>query len=332
MENTDRNIGESGSVSLEAAIAVPMFFFFMFGIISLLHYSALYFITANAALNASEKLSSDACIFYESGLDNLKDDVRRKAVSLLPTDGASGDIVSYLAGTAFEKLESGAVEAVMFEVFKHELKNELESSGIPIDAEVVMLLGSSFFENGNEFRLCVRTKSNYLIPNIFTGRKGVTVDYIVEGNAWLYGGCPRYKAEDINVWDLEPLERGRVLEEVFGSNLPEMFPVIDIFDRKTGEAAMIVSCDVTAPTYRSFEKVKAVITKAASKLSSFGGGESGGVTVRENEIRSKRLIVIFPDNVADEYIGKVLELNLLCVSEYKINLEVIFYQHSEAYE
>ncbi len=323
---------DKGSVSIEAAIALPIFGFFVLALVSLIQYQALYLITANACITAAEKLSCDACIFYNSGLDSLKKDVRDKAVDLLPGDLASEQISTVLAGVAFDKIESAACESVMFTVFENEFENELRKSGFPMKADVVSLVGSSFFENGTEFSLKVRTKSDYLLPNIFTGKKGIAVDYEVKGDAWLYGGCPRYSVNDINVWELSNFRRGRVLEEIYGANLPSMFPVIDKFDSRTGECVMLLSIDATAPSYSDYENLRKTVFGNAKKLKDFNGGRLDDTVVEPWDIKSKKIILILPDNVAKSKAKELMDLTLGCVAKYGIKVEISFYQHSYVYE
>lgn len=321
-----------GSLSLEAAIIIPVFCAFVLFLVSILQYYALYVVTANACISSAEKLSGDVSIFYNLGLDSLDARVRTKAVELLPEDGISGQIAAVLAGKAIDSVESAAFEAVMKTAVENELQKEIERSGIPIEAHVISLIGSSFLENGGEMKLCVRTGSDYLFPNFVTGNKGVKVDYSLSFDGWLYGGCPRYKVSDINVWELHNFERGRVLEELYGGNLPDKFPVIDIFDKKTGECFMIVSVDTTAPTYRSYENLRKLVSENADRLSSFKGGDCDGVKITEAQIRSKKIILVIPDNEALTRMKDIVNTVISCSMSYNVNIEVSIYQHSYAYE
>ena len=81
--------------------------------------------------------------------------------------------------------------------------------------------------------------------------QGIETVCRVSGNGWLYGGTTRYTVGDINVWELSNLKRGKVIEEVFGSNLPEFFPAVDLYDERSKTVTAFVSIDVTSPHYRS---------------------------------------------------------------------------------
>ena len=334
MRHINCNPDESeGSISIEGAITSVFFSFTVFFLIGMLQYFCLYYMTANAAIAASEKLACDSCIFYKSGLESLKESVRRKAMDCLPEDGLSGKIANELASVAFSKIESGAWTAVMEGVLAEELEKERVKSGLPFKAEVVSMAGSEFYERGNEFTVRVYTKSDYIFPVIFGRGNGVRAFFCLKGNGWLYGGCSRYTIDEINVWELPPLKRGRVLEEIYGSNLPSFFPVIDIIDRKTGVVTMLYSIDGTAPTYNSERELLRKVLKMAEKLAAFEEGECDGVVVKKKEVKSRKMILILPDNLNGvENAEKLLRISNECMVKCGITVEVSCYQHSYEYE
>ncbi len=334
MRHINCNPDESkGSISIEGAITSVFFSLTVFFLIGMLQYFCLYYMTANAAIAASEKLACDSCIFYKSGLESLKESVRRKAMECLPEDGLSGKIANELASVAFSKIESGAWTAVMEGVLSEELEKERVKSGLPFKAEVVSMAGSEFYERGNEFTVRVYTKSDYIFPVIFGRGNGVRAFFCLKGNGWLYGGCSRYTIDEINVWELPSLKRGRVLEEIYGSNLPSFFPVIDIIDRKTGVVTMLYSIDGTAPTYNSERELLRKVLKMAEKLAAFEEGECDGVVVKKKEVKSRKMILILPDNLNGvENAEKLLRISNECMVKCGITVEVSFYQHSYEYE
>jgi len=332
MESTDWYLKNKGSISLEAAIVIPIFCFLVFGLVSVIQYYTLYFATANACITSAEKLGADSYIFFELGLDSLEDTVKSKILSVLPDGGIAGDLSSQLSSYAVDGLESSLFSLAMKPVIQNELDKEIKKTGIPISAKVVSLLGSNIFERGSEYRLCVRTRSDYLFPNIFTGKKGVYVDYIIKGNAWLYGGISKFKDSGINVWALSNFQRGKAIEKEFGSNLPEFFPVIDIYDRITGQCVMIASIDNSSPTNRDFGNFKKQVLSFAKKLSEFEGGETENVKISKDDIKSKKLKLIVPDNHFMELVERSIELVNRCALDYHVQLEIFQFQHSYVYE
>ena len=320
-------------VSIEAALILPLvtglFFVFMCVMQALCFRAAV----SNAALTVSEKISADSVIFCKSGFNNLKENVRTKALSMLPDDGVAGEIASKLGDAAFSKIESAAWSAVITPVLEAEIKKEIEKSGFDMDVYSVSLAGSSFYEDGNGFELRARCGTHYIFPFFFGNRRGIETVCRVRGNGWLYGGTTRYTVGDINVWELSNLKRGKVIEEVFGSNLPEFFPAVDLYDERSKTVTAFVSIDVTSPHYRSEANLRKAVFSHASKLSGFNGGECDGVTIKAGDVRYRKILLILPDNAADpEYANLLLNLSIDCGLRYGVSVESTFYQHSSVYE
>jgi RHS repeat-associated protein len=94
------------------------------------------------------------------------------------------------------------------------------------------------------------------------------------------------------VWSLNALERGRVLEKIFGQNLPGNFPVIDRF--ANGIATSIKSLNLGAKTYQNAANLSRVLTGCVNKVSVFGGRSWAGVTIRSGDISGRALDLILP--------------------------------------
>ncbi|MBP1587349.1 MAG: hypothetical protein ILO53_02980 [Clostridia bacterium] len=322
-----------GSISIEAALTLPLvagtFFLFICVIQSLCLHAAV----SNASLTVSEKIAADSVIFYKSGFNNLKDGVKKAALSLLPDDGVSGAISQSLGDVAFGKLESAAWSAVLTPILEREIKKEIEMTGIKMELRGVSLAGSSFYENGNEFELRVRCGADYILPMFFTRGKGIETTCCVKGNGWLYGGTTRYTVADINVWELSNLKRGKVIEEVFGSNLPEFFPVVDLYDSKSKTVTVFVSIDVTAPYYSNESNLRRALFSHCGKLKDFEGGEAEGVKIDAKDIKHRKILLVLPDNASDiAYANTLLNLSIDCGLKYNVTVEAVFYQHSYVHE
>jgi RHS repeat-associated protein len=104
------------------------------------------------------------------------------------------------------------------------------------------------------------------------------------------------------VWDLPPIERGRVIEQRLGQNLHPSFPVIDKVGG--GVATSIKSLDLAAASYRSGTRVLSTVTRHINKLDQFNGASFGGSTVVTGlHYTSKALEVAIPSmgNAAQRY-------------------------------
>ena len=331
MRSTDKKNG--GSISIEAAVGVLLISLIIFFSAGFLQYIYVYEVLENAVLKAAEDFSAYSCVFYKSGLDSLSDKVKAKVLEAVSGEGDASKFVSSIAGTAFDKLESGAFTGVLYAMIEANIDAAQESSTLKfIKIESVSLLGSEFFETGTGFTICASAKSDYIFPNFDFAGKGIDARVCIKGNGWLYGGCTRYTAEEINVWELDNFKRGVVLEEIFDSNLPLKFPTIDIFDEKTGTATMLVSIDITSPSYQKSGALKRKILEYAGKLYAFNGGECDGVSVDKNEIKERQLLVIYPENEKSaDIINEMLEAANNCATKYNIKVKAKDYQISHKY-
>lgn len=100
------------------------------------------------------------------------------------------------------------------------------------------------------------------------------------------------------VWMLDNFSRGKALRQRFGANLPDDFPVIARFLQ--GEATMIHSIDLTAPTYQNPAQAVKLIQAALDRLQQFTGAryvrQGQTLVITAAEITSRRLILVIPAN------------------------------------
>lgn len=99
-----------------------------------------------------------------------------------------------------------------------------------------------------------------------------------------------------SVWSMSPIDRGKMIESIFGGGLDEFFPVIDTFDEISGHAASIVSIDTTLETYRTGTELINVIKEKTDGLNEFAYGEYEGFVITEYDIEKRELIVVLPEN------------------------------------
>ena len=286
------------SVSIESAICAAAVSFLFFFLLSLLQYVYVYSAAAKAAVSAAETFSCYSSVLYKSGLLSLSESVKYKLLQKtgMLDDESFAPVVS-LAETAFDLIDDTLCETVLKELIRTELTKQGDRAGQWFSVVPVSLTGSSFFRNGNEFTLLVRCRSDLLFPIPIPGIKGYDVQICVKGNCWLSGEATGYTIEDIQVWQLSNLKRGRVIETVFGANLPYTFPVLDIYNETEKSATMIISIDHTRDTYQKKGELYSEITQAAKRLIQFESGTAGGRTVNASDISQRKLLVVIPKNL-----------------------------------
>jgi len=101
------------------------------------------------------------------------------------------------------------------------------------------------------------------------------------------------------IWALPALERGKILHQKLGSNLPHNFPVIDRVVQGPGDVARsitsIKSIDLSARTYNLGNNLFGRIMRYANQLNSFQGRDNwAGHTVHVNNSTQRILEIAIP--------------------------------------
>ena len=95
-------------------------------------------------------------------------------------------------------------------------------------------------------------------------------------NPFGQGPCPA-TAVGRGVWDLHPFQRGRVIEQQLGHNLPSNFPTIDRF--QNGVATSIKSMDLAAPSYADPATITSTGRGYIDSVAAFQGRDWAGVQI-----------------------------------------------------
>lgn len=141
-------------------------------------------------------------------------------------------------------------------------------------------------------------------------------------------------AEASEIWMLDNFSRGKRFRTLFGANLPDDFPVIARFEQ--GEAVMIKSIDLTAPTYQKQQYTEQHLERMIRRLAEFSGASyrKKDVTIQINAgtISQKRLLLIIPTNSSQQFLDTTIA-NLTSYAEAaQIRLQIVRYGKSERYQ
>lgn len=104
-------------------------------------------------------------------------------------------------------------------------------------------------------------------------------------------------SQDDDIWSADNFSRGRYFRDKVGSNLPANYPTIAAFDE--GRAKAVRSMDLTAPAYADVSTARQNILLEMEQLAAFRGHSSLSKkvpTIREEEIESRELVLITPRN------------------------------------
>ncbi len=103
--------------------------------------------------------------------------------------------------------------------------------------------------------------------------------------------------ESDDVWEKDNFERGIIIREKYGGNLPHNYPVICSFD--DGHALSVKSIDTTSPQYQVDQSLEKKIKSYIRDLSLFETSQYGDYSINQGEIKSKTLIIVIPENGYD---------------------------------
>lgn len=109
-----------------------------------------------------------------------------------------------------------------------------------------------------------------------------------------------------SVWDMEnSAERGKAIQAQQNvRNLPENFPAFSAFDSSTGTATAELSLDLRSDSYQQASGIAGTIRAECSKIDNYRTSTRNGVTVKEEEIKRKVLIVYIPSSTDDRIIDR----------------------------
>ena len=174
--------------------------------------------------------------------------------------------------------------------------------------------GSSFLSDRNEdIDIVVRYRIRLPLPIRFTG--DLEIVQRARARAWLGGdtkkgvlGDDRDSPGGDDIWSLSNFQRGLKIRRIFGANLPDSFPVIARYE--AGRAVMIKSMDITAASYQNGGTVEKTLKRYLKELREYQGQDKpwgrDGIVIRKEDIRKKELLLVIPENKADDAIEAVL--------------------------
>ncbi|MGI6157549.1 MAG: hypothetical protein ACOYH4_03635 [Saccharofermentanales bacterium] len=134
--------------------------------------------------------------------------------------------------------------------------------------------------------------------------------------------------DETNVWDMSNFDRGRAIRARFGGHLPPFYPVIAMWDGR--QATSIKSMDWTAPTYADPGAVERKLMHFVDDLAAFEG--VGGEGPAPGTIRSRRLVLVIPDNAIAWKTSAILSRWRSMASARGVTLDIRTYQTSHRYE
>lgn len=337
---------EKGSITLEAAIALTIFICSLVSIMFIIKIVYVHSKIQNAIEEAAAGISSISYLFYISGaqesynaiqleadkkaegfaqytkefysfIESVSSEINSYGLVEINKTNEILEVVNSIMTEDFESVKSQLwIPLLRAYVKKHLLANRNEE----IDSIIKMLNikgsfddldfnQSRFFENSsNEIDIVVRYKMNLPIPI-----KAVSDPVIVQRfstRGWMGGDDGNSVKEQEDIWALQNMQRGMRVRQIFGANLPWLFPGISSFSH--GRVTLIRSIDLTANSYQTPQDVDTKIFEYVQSIATYEGqAEPWGkekIVINEKEITSRELILVIPKNtVAPEVRETVYE-------------------------
>ena len=303
-----------GSISIEAVLIIPAVVFVMFLFVSFFQYISVYVTVYRAGSITAEYMSYYACVYYEEGISKIEDSIKSVIY-----DAIGEDVMSLS-----NELSSEAGDAVCNLIAKQIFLNELDKTeefyiNKLFNVKDFSFSDSEFFEDGNDFELCIDCKTDLLFPVPFFSGKGYLISVNIPGKGWMRGNNVVAESEELSVWSLDNLTRGRKIEEEFGSNLPYDYPTIDIYDSGSGAVTIIQSIDTTSSSYLKSENLTKALEKIYNRITNFSGTRGNSSVdeaywIKAEDIKVRKILVVIPENeLTVSQVNAIIDFTSFCI-------------------
>lgn len=303
-----------GSVVLEAAICLPIFIIFLVVLI-LTQYARMADMMWQTALY---KTSQEMRLYYIAA---------DQSIGLVKTNEKVQEALAEIPPPLLNLLKSSSVQKINNEFIlqraRYWFSKDVSHSKVLSKLITKIDLGTSY----NPSEKVIWIKSEIEIPLLFyTYKRHQVVPVSLwsgEGNGIEVSDEDLGEDEGDNFWSWHNFKRGNYLREEFGGNLPPSYPVIASYSN--GEAKMIKSIDLTAPTWQNHEVLTQEVQKWIRQLERFKGTKEPwgkeGIFIQPGDIRHRKILIVIPENSPPESLA-VLETSVIEAGEKGIEIQI----------
>lgn len=173
------------------------------------------------------------------------------------------------------------------------------------------LSSSSFFEDGATIDLIVCYTIDPIMPIDILPELNLANRACVRGMAgssvFQQNSPNQGEEKKTDIWDQPPVKRGKAIQEQEQvRNLPDRFPVYSAFDAGSGRAVAEQSIDIRDASYQDPSKIASAIRRQCSKIDNYKDTTYDGVTIRNEDIKSRELIIYIPSSTKDRAVDRTL--------------------------
>lgn len=361
-DNVCTKRSDKGSMTLETAIALPIFISIILSVSLLLKIIYTYEIMQNAISLAANELSAYSYLYYLSGIEDIRDKLDGKideisgeilneifneifndALNIQPPEELKDVLYSFIKGTYDDAINQICIPLVKICVRKYLVTDEIKDPNKRLEAldiaggfDGLDFSMSEFFEDDNDtINIVIEYRINIPTPMKIFPPLRIIQNASVRG--WVGGDeiIDRNEDEKVqeDIWSLDNFTRGRKIRNIFGANLPLTFPVIARFDHGSGTAVMIKSMDLTLEYYQKPEIVSKKIKQHINELKEYKGQEvpwgRDRIIIKQDNIMKRKLTLVIPENPITSVIEKELEECKFYAESNGVNLSIIKYGNKQ---
>ena len=303
--NRTLNINKSGSFSLEISLVFPIFMTILFFFIWQMSFIRCEMLFKSIIVKEAEKLS------FIGALNEYSPELHAK-----------------LTG---EKPDAGLSDIIMNEIYTLALKKQIKDH-----YELLCAKNRSFISlitEHAEFLECAAyddTIKLTSIYNIHTPFRTITRQFSIPVRLWENGDHSGKldQNENDSIWHYDNFNRGKILRRRFGGNLPFGFPVLSGY--RDGNAFIIKSMDLTAPTWDSVSEVDDKIQESIDEIATYEGMPvawgAEQIIIDPEDITSRSVMIVIPENTSMDKYSAVFDKIRNSGRQNRVDVEIIPYQ------
>ncbi len=301
---------QNGSITVEAAIAVPIFICVFVSIIFLIKIVYVHEIIQHAITEVADEVASYSYIYHIT-----KDDtqITQSIDSIINSSELGLNIRMYFEKYSNIKAFQPFIKTLVLQQIENQqeedIKKQLDKLHIINGADGLDFSKSTFLLDNKHVDVIVRYKIKLplpidILPDIQIMQRAFVRAWLDGDGETLYSG--NEDSITSSVWDLPPMQRGKEIQQIYGRDklIPHNFPVIAKFEK--GKATSIKSINLTDATYQKSSNVKYKVKGFINDLAMFNGGKVREYEIKESQIIQKELIVVVPKDSVNTELHTVL--------------------------
>lgn len=328
----NKKAGSKGSVTVEAAVILPVFIIVFIVFVFFIKAYYVNEIIQHAITGACCEMSAYSLLYYETSADEVIGALEKISDSdkLSETLGDNPlrqfirtlgkDTTDYIrAQSVLIPLTKLLVKKNLEVSYYNDVNERLKSLYLKDGFESLDFSDSRMLADGKTIDITVSYKINFpFTVHMFSGFK---ITQTASACIWAGEEGVNNNNDETCIWNLDNISRGRKIRELQGANLPYLFPTIAIF--KNGTASSIKSLNIDKAYYYNSSNLKKKLLLYIDKLESFEGGDSSGITVESSEIAKKELRLIIPETELLANQKQTIEECILIARSKGIHMNVI---------